>query len=109
MPRFARPAVNQGIGIPETDAGSRCGENAQAAAGGAGADVVCLYQRDRLTGPREFDSADRAGDSRADDRRIAGRREGLARARRDAIPPAGVRLNQFCALGVYISASSRVS
>ena len=101
--------MNQGIGIAETCAGSRCGENAQAAAGCAGADVVCLDQRDRLADPREFDSADDAGDSRTDDRRIAGRREALTRARRDVIPPAGARLNQFCALGVYSSASSRVS
>ena len=38
----------------------------------------------RLAGPREFDSADDAGDPRADDRGIAGGREGLGRTRRGA-------------------------
>ena len=109
MPCFARPAANQSIGIAETRAGGRRGENTQAAAGCPGPDVARLDQSNGLAGPGEFDSADETGNARADDRRIARRRQRLAGARRGTVPPAGVRLNQSCPLGVYSSASSRVS
>jgi hypothetical protein len=71
--------------------------------------MVRLDQRHGLAGPCQFDGADDAGHATADDDGIRTCRKVLDGFGRETFAPVGVAPDQFCAFGVYSSASSRVS
>ena len=95
MPQLSRSAEDNLIRVAKAHAGSGCRQDAEARAGCAGPDVTCFDDDDFPARPREFDRRRNAGD--AGDRVV------------EVLPPAGEGVRQGRSLGVYCSASSRVS
>ena len=71
--------------------------------------MIRLDQRHVLAGPRQFDGADGTGDTTTDDDGIGICGKVLDRFGCATFAPIRAGPNQFCAFGVYNSASSRVS
>ena len=71
--------------------------------------MIRLDQGYSLAGPRKFYGAGNTGDTTTDDDRIGACGKVLDRFGCETFAPVGVAPDQFCAFGVYSSASSRVS
>ena len=109
MPQLSRSAEDNLIRVAKAHAGSGCRQNAEARAGCAGPDVTCFDDDDFPARPREFDRRRNTGDAGTYDDGVCGVGKRPGDRVVEVLPPAGEGVRQGRSLGVYCSASSRVS
>ena len=100
MPELAGPAMDDFIGIAEAGTGRRCRENAEARTGCTGTDVIGLDNDNLVTGARQLDRRDDAGDAGADDDGSRGFGKRFEDVVVVSFPPAGEGARQSLSLGV---------